>query len=191
MRARIAIITASILTASAGTFLAGCSVNGDDDGAGTSAAAITDAWSKTLTCDDGAAFLDTDDNDARHAQFVVRNRDIVGYLSSKVNHIQNANREVILQGYTTAPIETVDDFETLTDSTDRFDTWKNFDSTVIVRVTASAHRELDGRVRLAFDEVTTHRSCSGYVDEIYCRNGEWSETYEVRELANWVFQGCH
>lgn len=170
--------------------VAGCSANGDEAGTGTNTEAITDAWSNTLTCDDGAAVLDTDDHDARHAQFVVRNREIVSYLSSKVNHVQNANREVVLQGYTAAPIATVDDFETLTDATDRFDTWKNFDGTEIVRVTAAVHRELDGRVRLAFNEVTTHRSCSGYVDEIYCRNGEWSETYDVRELANWVFQGC-
>lgn len=138
-------------------------------------------WSAKLTCDSGAAVLDGDVKDARHQQFVVKDANIVKFLSSKVNHLQNAKGEVIVSGYA--------DGVGFKDDAGHFDMSANFNNTINKRVIAVVSPEGE-RMKLAFQEITTTRTCSGYIDEVYCRNGEWSQHDDVRELANWSFQSC-
>lgn len=143
---------------------------------------VVGAWSAKLTCDGGAAVIDADRADARHVQMVVREPHIVSFLSSKVNHIQNLKGEVILEGW-------ADDPASFTDDQGHFD-YQQISETLTKRVVGVVHREDGERVRLVFQRITTTRSCSGYIEEHDCRNGQWTVKDDVEELANWGFQSC-
>jgi hypothetical protein len=158
----------------------GCAAPSSDSPTTNDDNEVVSQWSPRLTCDGGAAVLDGDVKDPRHQQFVVRDPNIVKFLSSRVNHLQNARGEVIVEGYA--------DGLGFTDDAGRFDMSTNYDRTSTKRVVAVVSREGE-RVKLAFNEITTTRTCSGYIDGPYCR-GAWSQHDDVRELANWSFQSC-
>lgn len=163
----------------------------DDPTSSSEESNITAAWATKLTCDDGAAVLEVDHASARNVQFVVRNADIVKFLSSKVNHIQNARHEVILTGRADAEITDGASFTHFVDDAMRFDVSTSPSKLSSTRVLAEVKRDGDARVRLAFAEVTTTKSCSGHLDNRQaCVDGVWTENVDSRELVNWGFQNC-
>jgi hypothetical protein len=58
------------------------------------------------------------------------------------------------------------------------------------RIVAEVRRSAVDQVTLAFQEVTTSRTCAGTVEDRFCRGAEWIETRGIKELASWSFKGC-
>lgn len=105
---------------------------------------------------------------SRAIRFVVTDPSVVSDLSSRVNHIQNANRQVALQGY----IGDGDDFDWFEDwsfapMSSRPDGNQTRIRTQIGGVVHRVHGE-DGKVRIVFNNTTFTDHCDTYFDEDHC-----------------------
>jgi hypothetical protein len=162
-----------------------------------------------LTCEGGAAVLEVDrrvtkahdlesggEIAIREAQFVVRDRGVVDYLSSKVAHVQNAKGEIVVSG----SLRDGQVFDFIEDRSFDGGTTRNDGNKVRIReqMVAVAHRVKDqeGRVRIVFNRRTERMTCSTYWEESHCafdqqqnKPGTLSTERNDAPIADWVF-GC-
>lgn len=165
------------------------------------------SFEEALTCEDGAAALDLaktthkaldvyegKEVELRDAQMVVRNQGVVDFLSSKVNHLQNAKGEIIVRG----SIPGDGEFDFFEDWNLAAPTTRQEGNKVRVReqMVAVVHRvkESEGRVRIAFNKTTQTMTCSTYWEEDHCaydsyaqKRGELDVQRHDDPIADWVF----
>lgn len=157
--------------------------------------AETTAWSAMLTCEDGGAVLEVDRADARHVQLVVRHDEASSHLRTRVERAANDLGEIVVSGNARLPIEGAQTFDRFVDESGRFDrapaSLAPADrGNAASRIVAEVRRGAVDEVTLSFQEVTTTRSCTGTIEERFCRGGEWVESRAIEELAAWRFTGC-
>src|SRR5436190_7887619 len=74
-------------------------------------------WLKVYTCNNGAAVLDVNGNERRDLQFVIRDRQAIGYLASQVRvstqGILSPSGEIIIPGHQSNGVFSKDDFHSL------------------------------------------------------------------------------
>jgi hypothetical protein len=180
--------------AAAAAFLtvAGCSASNADvvESDATSAAQSSTPWQNVLTCDRGAAVLDTDANERRHLQFVIRNPQVIGYIASQVRvstqGILSPSGEIIIDGHQDSGVWAPADFHAMNGG--------------VPYVNVDVHRE-DAGIRVSFwvnaqgSQGCFCRSggdpcggslcqCPGGPDDLVCPGDPHAE------LANWYFQSC-
>ena len=163
------------------------------DGATASDDGTTGAWSSMLTCDDGAAVLEVDRDDATQLKLVVRGEEARRHLTLAVDHASNSAGEIVVVGRARVPVEGAATFDRFVDESDRYERSSAVglnDVGAKPRIVAEVRRSAVDRVTLAFQEVTTEKSCAGTVEGRFCRGAEWVETRAIKELASWSFKGC-
>jgi hypothetical protein len=179
---RIGIVLAGALAVSAcGGAIDRESSRDDAIGGGAGAA----SFSPLVTCNEGAAVLE---GSKERAQLVVRETNAVKFLSERVRRAENFRGEVIVTGAISA--DRITDVRHFIDDSGRFEATNDPRGSKTSRVIAEVSREVDDRVRVSFQEITTTRTCTGEVEERFCRNGSIVEKEEAREVASWEFTGC-
>lgn len=161
------------------------SASGEDDATG--------AWSAMLTCDDGAAVLEVDRADATQLKLVVRGEEARRHFDARVDRATNSVGEIVVVGRARLPVESSASFDRFVDESDRYERAPSLglnDVGAKPRIVAEVRRSAVDRVTLAFQEVTTSRSCAGTVEGRFCRGAEWTETRGIEELASFSFEGC-
>lgn len=156
---------------------------GDDGTTGT--------WRAMLACD--GATLEVDREDATALKLVVRDEGAARHLSASVERARNAAGEVVVVGRARTPIEAAGSFDRFVDESGRYERAPSIglsDVGARPRIVAEVRRSAVDRVTLAFQEVTTTRTCAGTIDGRFCRGAEWVESRGVEELASWSFEGC-
>jgi hypothetical protein len=149
--------------------------------------AIGGRWSPLMTCNDGAAILEASSDE--RVQLVVREENAVKFLSARVKRAENFRGEVIVSG--AIPAERVANLRHFIDDSGRFEVAASEPSVEkSARVVAEVSREVDDRVRVSFQEITTTRTCTGDLEQRFFRNGLMVEKEEAREVASWEFTGC-
>jgi hypothetical protein len=179
----------------------------NDPGGATSDLTSSDLEAK-LTCDSGAAVLEQDkrvtkaldaatgkDVELRGLQFVVHDRKIVDFLSSKVDHIQNAQHEVILNG--SMPANASFDFfedRSFASANVRPEGNKVRVSDQIIGVVHRVKTEPD-KVRIVFNKTTERTTCSTFFENDVCsfdrvknQRGETKTDRTDAPIADWVFR---
>jgi hypothetical protein len=180
------------ITTAVGIALVGCSASRADEGenGAESAALSSTPWQNVLTCDSGAAALDTDASERRHLQFVIRNPQIIGYLASQVRvstqGILSPSGEIIIDGRQESGVWTAADFHAMNGA--------------VPYVNVDVHREGAG-IRVSF-WVNAQGSqgcfcrgggdpcsgslcqCPGGANDLVCPGDPHAE------LANWYFRSC-
>jgi hypothetical protein len=168
----------------------GCSGTHEGTSDTTEERASGTVWEKVLTCDGGAAVLDTDTGERRHLQFVIRNQQIIGYLASQVRvstqGIISRSGEIIIDGRQNHGVWGGGDFQYMDGR--------------VPYVNVDVHRE-GGGIRVSF-WVNAQGSqgcfcksggdpcggslcqCPGGADDLVCPGNPH------QEIANWFFQSC-
>jgi hypothetical protein len=160
---------------------------GDEDDA-------TGTWSAMLTCDDGDAVLEVDRSDATQLMLVVRGEEARRHLTLHVDRAANSVGEIVVVGRARVAVESAASFDRFADESNRYERSSAIGLNDVAgkpRIVAEVRRSAVDQVTLAFQEVTTTRSCAGTVESHYCRGAEWIEQRGIKELASWSFKGCH
>lgn len=200
--------TLLLLLAASSTLLA-CS-SSSSDGAGQAEGEENAGSSTTkLVCDRGAASLQVskttmdvvsvDQGSAttvkrRSAEFVISDRGVVDYLSSKVAHLVQQNQTITVRG--SVPED---------GSFDWFENWESFTSSSrqesnqvridqqIVPVVHRVQGDPNG-VRVVYNTVTQRKTCSTYWEENHCafdqqqnKPGQLTTDRSDAPIADWVF----
>jgi hypothetical protein len=158
--------------------------------------ATTGTWSAMLTCDDGSAVLEVDRSDATQLKLTVRGEEARRHFETRVDRASNSVGEIVVVGRARVPVEAAASFDRFVDESDRYDRPSTIGLNDIgntadkPRIVAEVRRSALDQVTLAFQEVTTSRTCAGTVEGRFCRGAEWVETRGIKELASWSFKGC-
>ena len=125
----------------------------------------------------------------------MRDRNVVDHLSSKVDHLQNARGEAVLESKLVAN-ETFDWFEDRSIGTPSVRPEGNK-----VRIQPASRRrgppgeELPDQVRVVFNDTTQRTTCSTYFEGDVCvfdvandKRGEKTTERTEQPLADWVFR---
>ena len=146
-----------------------------------------------LTCDGGGAVLEVDRDDATQLKLVVRGEEARRHFESRVDRAANTAGEIVVVGPARLPVEGASSFDRFVDESDRYDRAPSIGLSDLggkPRIVAEVRRSAVDEITLAFQEVTTSRSCEGTVEGRFCRGAEWTETRGIKELAAWSFAGC-
>lgn len=160
-----------------------------EDGEGTT------SYQAMLTCGDGAAVLAVDRDDPRRVELVVHDPDAGREVRARIVRAANDVGEIVVRGEAERPVADASQFDRFVDDSGRFDRATGSVSpsdrgAPATRIVAEVTRTGIDAVTLAFQEVTTTRTCSGTIEERFCRGGEWIENRTVTELASVRFDGC-
>jgi hypothetical protein len=161
------------------------SSSGEDEATGT--------WSAMLTCGDGAAVLEVDRSDATQLKLVVRGEEARRHLTTRVDRAANSVGEIVVVGRARLPVESAASFDRFVDESDRYERSSAVGLNDVgdkPRIVAEVRRSAVDQLTLAFQEVTTSRSCAGTAEGRFCRGAEWVEQRGIKELASWSFNGC-
>jgi hypothetical protein len=172
--------------------MAAVACGGAVDASAASEDEATGTWSAMLTCDEGTV-LEVDRTDSTQLKLVVRGEEARRHLTLAVDRAANSAGEIVVVGRARMPVDGASSFDRFVDESDRYERSSTIglsDVAARPRIVAEVRRSAVDQVTLAFQEVTTSRSCSGTVEGRFCRGAEWIETRGIKELAAWSFKGC-
>lgn len=153
----------------------------------------TGTWSAMLTCDDGQTVLEVDRSDATQLKLVVRGEEARRHLTMRVDRAANSTGEIVVVGRARVPVEGASSFDRFVDESNRYERASTIglnDVGAKPRIAGEVRRSAVDQLTLAFQEVTSERTCAGTVEGRFCRGAEWVETRGIKELASWSFKGC-
>ncbi len=168
--ARLSLLTAAVV-------LPACAA---DDSIG-SEEPLYSAWSPLLVCNGGAAVLDVNAAERKQLQFVIRDGNVINYVTGAIHQQMRLNRgngrEIIATGFSANGAFSAGDFrsfyEEASDYTSRIDVAREGRG---VRVRFSLHRREGG-------------FCTDWCSDFCC--GGYAGAHDVfDELANWYFDDC-
>lgn len=170
--------------------------------------AFTAEANAALACDGDAAALEQGDHvkkvfdlddGAEHGErdlrFIIRDRNVVDYLASKVDHLQNAQHQIELKG-SLREGEAFDFFEdwSFGSATTRAEGNNVRIREQIVGVVHRVHGQAD-QVRVVLNRTTQRSTCSTYFEETHCAYDGQHDTAGVMSvertdapIADWVFR---
>lgn len=135
-------------------------------------------WETVFTCDNNAVVVDRNSHNSRYAQVVIKNREIVKYISSVVDLFPNNNGEIILIGANDVGINSPGDFHGFrTAATEPPNDMNRLDW--VARNGNALSISFNRRI------IPNNSDCGRDIpsSDPYCSG-------KMNEVANWVFKNC-